>query len=61
MTVERYEALGQVVLASSYVDVEEPLREMRLIKSADEVDRLKHAVQLVEDSLRETLKKSRQA
>ncbi|WP_253721170.1 M24 family metallopeptidase [Brevibacillus brevis] len=57
MTVERYEALGQVVLASSYVDVEEPLREMRLIKSADEVDRLKHAVQLVEDSLRETLKK----
>lgn len=57
MTVDRYEAVSEAVGASRYVDVEEPLREMRLIKSADEVDRMKHAMRLVEDSLRETLKK----
>ena len=56
MTVERFEAMGQVVGAQSYTDVEEPLREMRLIKSADEVARLKKAVQLIEDTLGETLK-----
>lgn len=56
MTVERYEALGQVICAESYADVEEPLREMRLIKSADEVARLQKAVQLIEDTLGETLK-----
>lgn len=51
MTVERFEAMGAVVAADSYVDVEEPLREMRLIKSADEVARLKRAVKLVEEAL----------
>lgn len=57
MTVERFESLGEVIGATRYVDVEEPLREMRLIKSADEVTRMKRAIQLVEDSLREALKK----
>ena len=56
MTVERFEAMGQVVSATSFVDVEAPLREMRLIKSADEVERMKHAVVLVEKALTETLK-----
>lgn len=56
MTVDRFEAMSEVVGASRYVDVEEPLREMRLIKSADEVQRIKHAVELIEEALRETLK-----
>jgi len=59
MTVDRYEAMGAVVQATRYVDVEQPLREMRVIKSADEVDRIKHAIRLVEDSLSETLKKAK--
>jgi len=37
--------------------VEEPLREMRLIKSAEEVARIRHAVRLVEQALSESLKK----
>ncbi|MGE7272950.1 M24 family metallopeptidase [Brevibacillus panacihumi] len=57
MTVERFEAMSAFVGASRFVDVEQPLREMRLIKSPDEVARMKHAIQLVEDALRESLKK----
>lgn len=57
MTVERFEAMSAVVAAARYADVEEPLREMRLIKSADEVARIKHAVRLVEEALHESLKK----
>ncbi|USG63891.1 Xaa-Pro peptidase family protein [Brevibacillus ruminantium] len=51
MTVDRFEAMSAQIAAESYVDVEEPLREMRLIKSADEVERMKHAVKLVEAAL----------
>ncbi|CAM3445062.1 aminopeptidase P family protein [Brevibacillus invocatus] len=57
MTLERFEAMSEVVAASRFVDVEQPLREMRLIKSEDEIARMKHAIQLVEDALREGLKK----
>lgn len=57
MTLDRFEAMSALVSAGSYVDIEEPLREMRLIKTADEVARIKHAVKLVEDALDETVKK----
>ena len=57
MTVARFEAVSEAVGASRYVDVDQPLREMRLIKSEDEIARMKHAIRLVEDALREALKK----
>ncbi|EMT50771.1 MULTISPECIES: M24 family metallopeptidase [Brevibacillus] len=57
MTLDRFETMSALVSAGSYVDIEEPLREMRLIKTADEVARIKHAVKLVEDALDETVKK----
>lgn len=57
MTVERFEAISAVVEASRYADVDQPLREMRLIKSAEEIARMKHAIRLIEDALQETVKK----
>ncbi|MEJ8547462.1 M24 family metallopeptidase [Brevibacillus borstelensis] len=57
MTVDRFEAISALVSAQSYDDIEEPLREMRLIKTADEVARIKHAVKLVEDALDRAVKK----
>ncbi|MFY0545121.1 M24 family metallopeptidase [Brevibacillus sp. H7] len=57
VTVERYEAIAAAVNAEQYVDVEQPLRSMRLVKSPDEIARMKRAVQVVEDVLREGLKK----
>jgi Xaa-Pro dipeptidase len=57
LTVERYEAIAAAVSAQQYVDVEQPLRDMRLVKSPEEVARIKRAVQVVEDVLREGLKK----
>ncbi|WP_400164108.1 M24 family metallopeptidase [Brevibacillus sp. TJ4] len=57
MTVERFEALSAVVAASQYVDVDRPLREMRMIKTADEIARIKHAIRLIEGAIRETVKK----
>jgi Xaa-Pro dipeptidase len=59
VTVHRFEAMASAFTAEQYVDVEQPLREMRLIKTADEIARLKRAVQVVEDVLREGLKKVR--
>ncbi len=57
VTVERYEAIAAAVSAEHYIDVEQPLREMRLIKTPEEITRMKRAVQVVEDVLREGLKK----
>jgi Xaa-Pro dipeptidase len=57
MTVARFEALHASVGAARYVDVNQPLQEMRVIKSAEEIARMKHAIQLVEDALGEGLKK----
>ncbi|WP_308637624.1 M24 family metallopeptidase [Paenibacillus silvisoli] len=52
MTVSRFEAISQSVGAAVYADIDEPLREMRVIKTADEVARMKHAVRIIEDVLR---------
>jgi len=57
LTVNRYEALSSVIGAEQYVDMELPLREMRLIKTPEEIVRIKHAVALVEKVLAEGLKK----
>jgi Xaa-Pro dipeptidase len=52
LTVTRFEALSSTVGAEQYVDIDEPLREMRVIKTPDEISRLKRAVQIIEDVLR---------
>ncbi|MBO9598042.1 MAG: aminopeptidase P family protein [Cohnella sp.] len=52
LSVTRYEALAAAIGAESYVDVGKPLREMRAMKSPDEVARMRHAARLVEDALR---------
>lgn len=56
LTVNRYEALSDALGPKQYVDVEAPLREMRAIKSPDEIARLKNAARLVEEVLRKGLK-----
>lgn len=56
LTVNRYEEIRESVEAEQYVDIEAPLREMRLIKTPDEIVRMKRAIQVVEDVLREGLK-----
>ncbi|MDP4095317.1 Xaa-Pro peptidase family protein [Paenibacillus sp. P96] len=55
VSVARYEILSTTVGARRYVDLGPVLRDMRVRKSADEVQRLKHAVRLVEDVLRDGL------
>ncbi|WP_126427764.1 M24 family metallopeptidase [Brevibacillus marinus] len=55
LTVTRFEQLAAEQLAREYIDVEAVLREMRLIKTADEVARIRKAVELVEQVLREGL------
>jgi len=57
VTVERYEAIAAAVSAQTYIDVEQPLRSMRMVKSPEEVSRIKRAVQVVEEVLQEGLKK----
>ncbi|WP_409347011.1 M24 family metallopeptidase [Paenibacillus sp. MBLB4367] len=56
LTVNRYEAIAEAVGAAAYIDVDEPLREMRLVKSADEIASMKKAVRIIEDVLRAGLK-----
>ncbi|WP_274655446.1 M24 family metallopeptidase [Paenibacillus humicola] len=55
MTVERYERLTEALKAKSFAAVDDALRDMRAVKSADEIARMKHAVRLIEDVLRDTL------
>ncbi|MGD8189004.1 M24 family metallopeptidase [Brevibacillus ginsengisoli] len=56
-TLTRFEAMQEVIHASEYIDIDEPLKQMRMIKTSDEVLRMKRAVQVVEDVLRAGLKK----
>ncbi|MET3290136.1 UNVERIFIED_CONTAM: Xaa-Pro dipeptidase [Brevibacillus sp. OAP136] len=51
LTVSRFEALAAVIQAADYVDVDVPIRQMRMVKSADEVSRIKKALQITEDAL----------
>lgn len=57
LTVSRFEQLQQHVDASAFKDAGPVLRELRVRKSPEEVSLIKHAVKLVEDVLREGLKK----
>lgn len=52
LSVLRFEAISAAISAESYSDIGLPLREMRAIKSPEEVARMKHAVRIVEDVLR---------
>lgn len=52
LTVSRFEALSAAIGATRYADIDEPLREMRVIKSAEEIVRMKQAVRIIEDVLR---------
>ncbi|UHA75599.1 M24 family metallopeptidase [Paenibacillus sp. 481] len=53
MSVQRYEALHEAVQAKRYMDIGPTLREMRLIKTAAEVELMAEAVRVVEAVLRE--------
>lgn len=57
LTVDRYEAMTAALRAKTYVDVEEPIRRMRLQKTPEEVVRMKRAVEVVEAVLRSGLEK----
>ncbi|MBH5319039.1 aminopeptidase P family protein [Paenibacillus sp. GSMTC-2017] len=52
LTVRRFESICDAVSASNFVDIGLPLREMRVIKTPDEIVRMKHAVHIVEEVLR---------
>ncbi|RFB38738.1 M24 family metallopeptidase [Brevibacillus sp. VP] len=57
LTVSIYEAMVKELDVPTYIDVEEPLRQMRLIKSVDEVARIKRACETIEEVLRQCLPK----
>lgn len=53
LSVVRFEALSAVIGAETYVDIGSPLRDMRAVKSPEEISRMRHAARIVEDVLRE--------
>ncbi|WP_090736160.1 Xaa-Pro peptidase family protein [Paenibacillus sp. Mc5Re-14] len=55
VSVLRYEQLHTAISAAQYVDLGPVLQEMRVRKTPEEVQRLKHAARLVEDALRHGL------
>ncbi|WP_442602201.1 M24 family metallopeptidase [Paenibacillus sp. KN14-4R] len=59
LTVANYEALNTHVGAKAWVDIEQPLREMRVIKTPEEIVTMKHAIRVVEDVLRAGVAKVR--
>ncbi len=52
LSVARFESLSAAVGAEAYVDVGSPLRDMRAVKSPEEIARMRNAARLVEDALR---------
>jgi len=52
LTVERFESLQAAIGAVEHADIAAPLREMRVIKSADEIMKMRRAVSVVEEVLR---------
>lgn len=56
LSVARYEAIHAVIQASHYVDAGSMLRGMRLIKSPDEIVRIRESIRVIEQVLREGLK-----
>ncbi|MWV44356.1 M24 family metallopeptidase [Paenibacillus sp. HJL G12] len=56
LTVARYEELSASVPAKQYADIGPLLRSMRVNKSPEEIKRMKHAMQLIEEVLRQGLK-----
>lgn len=56
LTVARYEELMESVPAKQYADIGPLLRSMRVNKSPEEIKRMKHAMELIEEVLRQGLK-----
>ncbi|XID90299.1 M24 family metallopeptidase [Paenibacillaceae bacterium WGS1546] len=56
LTLRRGEALSEALGGAGFVDVEQTLTDMRAIKSAEEIVRMKEAARLAEQALREALK-----
>lgn len=56
LTVARYEELSAAVSAKQYADIGPLLRSMRVNKSPEEIKRMKHAMELIEEVLRQGLK-----
>lgn len=54
-TVARFELLTSAVPAQQFKDIGPLLRSMRAKKTPDEIQRLKHAVELIEEALRRVL------
>ncbi len=59
VTLNRFEAMKEVLPQAEYIDIDALLKEMRLQKSPDEITRIKRAIQVVEDVLRAGLQKVR--
>jgi len=57
LTVSQFEALTAVIGAEQYIDIEKPLRDMRVRKTPEEAARIKRAAQLIEAALGATLPK----
>ena len=57
VTLAQFEQLEQAIGASSYIDIAPLLRSLRVNKSPEEITRLKHAIDLIEEVLTQGLKK----
>lgn len=57
LSVNRYEELASGLGFKEAVDIGSWLQEMRVIKTPEEVDKIKHAVHLIEEVLRQGLSK----
>lgn len=56
VTLDRYERLQEAFEFSAAIDIGPSLREMRIRKSPEEINRMRHAVKLIEQVLENSLK-----
>lgn len=59
LTVGRFESLASVVQAQNYIDLEQKINNMKMIKSPDEIEHIRNAIKIAEAALFEGLKSAK--
>ncbi|MFC5602475.1 M24 family metallopeptidase [Sporosarcina koreensis] len=57
LTMSRFEGISSAINAMTYVDIDEAIQKMKVIKSQDEVEKIKKAIHISDAALLEALKK----
>ncbi|MEI3613588.1 M24 family metallopeptidase [Pseudogracilibacillus sp. SO30301A] len=56
LTLARFEEIDSVIMAESYINVDEEIQKMNVIKSQDEIVKIKEAIRISDEALYEGLK-----